>query len=103
MAGAGEPLGHGAGVRGQIPGDPFGPVQGRNQDGPRLFPERKMGQTEDIREWLGPDGLGGFASGAVTGPRPRRYHALLLSAATPPTGRFVLVNGFDAWVEEGGK
>src|SRR4029453_8575384 len=32
------------------------------------------------------------------GVRTRRYHALLLAATTPPTGRMVLVNGFDAWV-----
>ena len=50
-------------------------------------------------EWLESDGLGGFASGTVSGIRSRRYHALLLVATTPPTGRFVLVNGFDAWVE----
>ena len=50
-------------------------------------------------EWLEADGLGGFASGTVDGVRTRRYHALLLAATTPPTGRFVLVNGFDAWVE----
>ena len=51
------------------------------------------------REWLEADGFGGFASGTSTGIRTRRYHALLLSANTPPTGRMVLVNGFDAWVE----
>jgi predicted glycogen debranching enzyme len=51
------------------------------------------------REWLEPDGLGGFASGTSTGIRTRRYHALLLTATTPPAGRMVLVNGFDAWVE----
>jgi predicted glycogen debranching enzyme len=50
-------------------------------------------------EWLEPDGLGGFASGTVGGVRTRRYHALLLAAITPPTGRYVLVNGFDAWIE----
>jgi len=50
-------------------------------------------------EWLEADGLGGFASGTVSGIRTRRYHALLLTATTPPTGRYVLVNGFDAWVE----
>ncbi|MBI3798554.1 MAG: glycogen debranching enzyme family protein [Deltaproteobacteria bacterium] len=50
-------------------------------------------------EWIEADGLGGFASGTVSGRRSRRYHALLLTATTPPTGRFVLVNGFDAWVE----
>lgn len=51
------------------------------------------------REWLETDGLGGFASGTSTGIRTRRYHALLLTATTPPTVRMVLVNGLDAWVE----
>jgi predicted glycogen debranching enzyme len=50
-------------------------------------------------EWLEADGLGGFASGTVMGIRTRRYHALLLTATTPPAGRMVLVNGFDAWVQ----
>src|ERR1041385_5340168 len=50
-------------------------------------------------EWLETDGLGGFASGTSTGIRTRRYHGLLLTASTPPTGRLVLVNGFDAWIE----
>jgi len=49
-------------------------------------------------EWLEADGLGGFASGTVGGTRTRRYHALLLSATRPPTGRCVLVNGLDAHV-----
>jgi len=50
-------------------------------------------------EWLEVDGLGGFASGTASGIRTRRYHALLLAAATPPTSRFVLVNGVEAWLE----
>src|SRR6266536_5072257 len=50
-------------------------------------------------EWLEADGLGGFASGTVSGIRTRRYHALLLTATKPPSGRLVLVNGFDASVE----
>jgi predicted glycogen debranching enzyme len=50
-------------------------------------------------EWLEADGLGGFASGTVSGLRTRRYHALLLSATTPPTGRAVLVNGVEAWLD----
>jgi predicted glycogen debranching enzyme len=53
----------------------------------------------DTAEWLEADGLGGFASGTASGIRTRRYHALLLVAVTPPTGRMVLVNGFDAWIE----
>jgi predicted glycogen debranching enzyme len=58
-----------------------------------------MRRYTEGHEWLEPDGLGGFASGTATGIRTRRYHALLLAATTPPTGRVVLVNGFDAWVE----
>jgi predicted glycogen debranching enzyme len=57
----------------------------------------EMGKTE----WLEADGLGGFAGGTVSGIRTRRYHALLLAAVTPPTGRMVLVNGFDAEIETG--
>jgi predicted glycogen debranching enzyme len=58
-----------------------------------------MNPIDPTAEWLEADGLGGFASGAVSGIRSRRYHALLLTATTPPAGRMVLVNGFDAWVE----
>jgi predicted glycogen debranching enzyme len=58
--------------------------------------------TSANREWLETDGLGGFASGSIAGMRSRRYHALLLTATTPPTGRFVLVNGFDAWLQTSG-
>jgi predicted glycogen debranching enzyme len=54
---------------------------------------------EDLREWLEADGLGGFASGTVSGLRTRRYHALLLAAASPPADRRVLVNGFVARLE----
>jgi predicted glycogen debranching enzyme len=58
-----------------------------------------MSPFDPNAEWLETDGLGGFASGTVSGVRTRRYHALLLTATTPPGGRVVLVNGFDAWVE----
>jgi predicted glycogen debranching enzyme len=55
-----------------------------------------------LAEWLETDGLGGFASGTVSGMRTRRYHGVLLSALTPPTGRMMLVNGVEAWVSAGG-
>jgi predicted glycogen debranching enzyme len=57
--------------------------------------------VDDRTEWLEPDGQGGFASGTTLGVRTRRYHALLLAATTPPTGRMVLVNGLDAWAGSG--
>ena len=50
-------------------------------------------------EWLEADGLGGFASGTTNAIRTRRYHALLLPATTPPTGRMVLVNGLEVWID----
>src|SRR2546430_2248488 len=58
-----------------------------------------MNPIDPNAEWLEADGLGGFASGTVSGIRIRRYHALLLTATTPPAGRMVLANGFDAWGE----
>jgi len=50
-------------------------------------------------EWLEADGLGGFVSGTVSGVRTRRYHCVLMCATRPPTGRMVLVNGLEIWVE----
>lgn len=50
-------------------------------------------------EWLETDGLGGFAMGTTNGIRTRRYHSMLLTATTPPTGRVALVKGLDVWVE----
>jgi len=61
-----------------------------------------MNPVDSSAEWIEADGLGGFASGTVSGIRSRRYHALLLTATTPPAGRVVLVNGFDAWIETPG-
>jgi predicted glycogen debranching enzyme len=56
-----------------------------------------MDHMIDDAEWLEADGLGGFVSGAVGLVRTRRYHALLL--AQTQTGRYVLTNGIEAWVE----
>ena len=57
-----------------------------------------MGLDADS-EWLEADGLGGYASGTASGLRTRRYHALLVTATQPPTGRMALVAGFDALLE----
>jgi predicted glycogen debranching enzyme len=64
----------------------------------RLDNPRSTVETSEA-EWLESDGFGGFASGTVGGERTRRYHALLLNATRPPTGRIVLVNGMEAWLE----
>ncbi len=52
----------------------------------------------EMEEWLEADGLGGYASGTVSGVRTRRYHALLCAAVAPPARRMVLVSGLDAFV-----
>jgi predicted glycogen debranching enzyme len=65
-----------------------------------MFPMTSLARDEWLAcEWLEADGLGGFASGTVGGARSRRYHALLLAATTPPTGRMVLVGGLEVWLE----
>jgi len=46
-------------------------------------------------EWLETNGLGGFASGTVSGIHTRRYHGLLTSALQPPVGRTLLVAKFE--------
>src|SRR6266576_2006703 len=47
------------------------------------------------REWLVTNGIGGFASGTVSGNLTRRYHGLLVAALHPPVGRTQLVAKLD--------
>src|SRR6202140_2235746 len=42
------------------------------------------------REWLLTNGLGGYASGTVSGAITRRYHGLLIAALPAPLGRMVM-------------
>ncbi len=42
------------------------------------------------REWLVTNGLGGYASGTVSGAVTRRYHGLLIAALPAPSGRIVM-------------
>src|SRR5213592_4092151 len=42
------------------------------------------------REWLVTNGLGGFASGTISGAITRRYHGLLIAALPAPHGRIVM-------------
>jgi predicted glycogen debranching enzyme len=44
------------------------------------------------REWLVTNGLGGYASGTVSGAVTRRYHGLLIAALPAPLGRVVMWN-----------
>ena len=47
------------------------------------------------REWLETNGIGGYASGTVSGANTRRYHGLLVAATKPPLGRVVLLSKFE--------
>lgn len=51
--------------------------------------------TASAREWLVPNGIGGFAAGTVSGVLTRRYHGLLIAALSPPLGRTLLVSHLD--------
>ncbi|MFD0970917.1 amylo-alpha-1,6-glucosidase [Plantactinospora endophytica] len=52
--------------------------------GPRVCGHLESGAD---REWLVPDGLGGYAMGTVSGLRTRRYHGLLVVAGETPAAR----------------
>ncbi len=47
------------------------------------------------REWLVTNGMGGFASGTISGALTRGYHGLLVAALKPPLGRTLLVSKLD--------
>jgi len=44
------------------------------------------------REWLVTNGLGGYASGTISGAATRRYHGLLVAALPAPLGRWMMFN-----------
>src|SRR6266571_6654160 len=48
-------------------------------------------EIAEQREWLVTNGIGGYASGTVSGNLTRRYHGLLVAALKPPVGRTQLV------------
>ncbi len=49
-------------------------------------------ESASSREWLETDGLGGWASGTLSGAHTRRYHGLVVVATQPPVGRRLLVS-----------
>jgi predicted glycogen debranching enzyme len=59
-------------------------------------------ETAESREWLCTNGIGGFASGTVSGVLTRRYHGLLVAALKPPLGRTLLVTAVEARAQYGG-
>src|SRR5437879_4862295 len=59
-------------------------------------------EQAEQREWLVTNGIGGFASGTVSGNLTRRYHGLLIAALHPPVGRTQLVAKLDETVRHAG-
>src|SRR5438477_5166633 len=59
----------------------------------RSLPWDKGSHSREVllsREWLVTNGLGGYASGTVSGAITRRYHGLLIAALPAPHGRMVM-------------
>jgi predicted glycogen debranching enzyme len=55
--------------------------------------EQHRDPTELVaREWLVTNGLGGYASGTVSGAMTRRFHGLLIAALPGPLGRVVMLS-----------
>ncbi|HSU69090.1 MAG TPA: glycogen debranching enzyme N-terminal domain-containing protein, partial [Tepidisphaeraceae bacterium] len=61
------------------------------------MPQRKVREPDSDphlrEEWLVTNGLGGYASGTVSGDITRRYHGLLIAALPNPLGRMMMLNG----------
>ncbi len=58
---------------------------------------RDVGRASRL-EWLEANGLGGYASGTVSGAHTRRYHGLLVAAVRPPLGRVLLLSKLEETV-----
>src|SRR6476661_2789774 len=70
--------------------------------GAELSPVRRLinptadGARALANEWLVTNGLGGYASGTLSGILTRRYHGLLVAALPAPIGRMVMLSHIDA-------
>ena len=67
---------------------------------------REVGSNLKIaesREWLVTNGMGGYASGTISGILTRRYHGLLVAALKPPVARTLLLTKLDETVNYNGQ
>src|SRR6059058_3066204 len=55
------------------------------------------------REWLVTNGLGGYASGTISGAITRRYHGLLIAALSTPHGRVIMWSHVSEFLRFGSK
>ncbi len=60
-------------------------------------------EAASSREWLETNGIGGFASGTISGANTRRYHGLLTAATRPPLGRITVLSKYEETLEIGGR
>jgi predicted glycogen debranching enzyme len=60
---------------------------------PRRVRTEPQADAQYLEEWLVTNGMGGYASGTVTGEITRRYHGLLIAALPDPLGRLMMLNG----------
>ena len=58
----------------------------------RWEPTSEGRQELSWKEWLVTNGLGGYASGTISGAVTRRYHGLLIAALPTPFGRTLMLN-----------
>jgi predicted glycogen debranching enzyme len=58
-------------------------------------------ETLARKEWIYTNGLGGYASGTISGANTRRYHGLLVASLNPPTQRTVLVSKVEETLFDG--
>src|ERR1044071_9746986 len=58
------------------------------------FAQATSGSVQQMlhREWLITNGLGGYASGTISGAVTWRYHGLLIAALPAPMGRTTMLN-----------
>jgi predicted glycogen debranching enzyme len=69
--------------------------------GPTLVGYRRGATPPGVlseREWLVANGIGGYASGTVSGAITRRFHGLLIAALRNPLGRTMMLNHLTEWI-----
>ena len=67
------------------------------------LPEKSDGIGWRNREWIITNGLGGYASGTLSGVCTRRYHGMFVPNLAQPRGRHVLVSRMDEEISVGGQ
>lgn len=69
------------------------------------WPGSAAAEKEEIvsREWIVTNGLGGYASGTVSGVITRRFHGMLVAALPSPYGRRMMLNDLheQIWLADG--